>query len=153
MLIKTPFCGPDYNKSLRLRLWLGAAFLLVGLVGFACWFLVVPGSSLDDHARGFYLGAATGVTLGAVILLARTGWLLTHPTARKKAQIEDTDERELHITRTAAQFAGLFTFFVTAALLFWAVAAPLPAFKVLFSLMLCYGLSFSFARMYLSRKL
>ncbi len=145
--------GPDYNKSLRRRLWMGAAFLAVGLVGFACWFLVVPGSSLDDHARGFYLGAASGVTLGAAILLARTGWLLTHPDARKKAQIEDTDERELHITRTAAQFAGLFTFFVTAAMLFWAVASPLPSFKVLFGLMLCYGLSFSFARMYLSKKL
>lgn len=145
--------GPDYNKSLRLRLWMGAALLGVGLVGFACWFLVVPSSGLDDHARGFYLGAATGVTAGAVILLARTAWLLTHPDARKKAQIEDTDERELHITRTAAQFAGLLTFFVTVAMLFWAVAAPLPAFKVLFGLMLCYGLSFGTARLWLSKKL
>ena len=76
MLIKNLFCGPDYNKSLRLRLWLGAA-----------------------------------------------------------------------------QFAGLFTFVVTVALLFWAVAAPLPAFKLLFGLMLCYGLSFVFARAYLSKKL
>ena len=145
--------GPDYNKSLRLRLWLGAALLLVGLAGFACWFLVVPSSELNGHARSFYLGAATGVTLGAVILLARAAWLLTHPAARKRAQIEDTDEREVHITRTAAQFAGLFTFVVTVALLFWAVAAPLPAFKLLFGLMLCYGLSFVFARAYLSKKL
>ena len=153
MLIKTLFCGPDYGKSLRRRLWLGAALLAVGLVGFTCWFLVVPGSGLDDHARGFYLGAATGITAGAVILLARTAWLLTHPAARKKARIEDTDERELHLTRTAAQFAGLFTFFVTACCLFKAVAEALPADRALFGLMLCYGLSFSFARMYLSKKL
>lgn len=145
--------GPDYNKSLRRRLWMGAAFLAVGLVGLACWFLVVPGSGLDDHARGFYLGAATGVTAGAVILLARTAWLLTHPAARKKAQIEDTDEREVHLTRTAAQFAGLFTFFVTACCLFKAVAVPLPTAQVLFGLMLCYVLSFVLARYRLSKRL
>lgn len=153
MLFKNLLCGPDYNKSLRLRLWIGAAFLAVGLVGFACWFLVVPGSGLDDHARGFYLGAATGVTAGAVILLARTVWLLTHPAARKKAQIEDTDERNHSIAVKAAAFAGGFTFFVTTALAFWTVAVPQGAFRILFFLMMCYWLSFLLAQRWLTYKL
>ena len=36
--------------------------LCIGLVGFACWFFLVPDSDLSEHAQGFYLGAANGIT-------------------------------------------------------------------------------------------
>ncbi len=153
MLIKNLLSDPDYGRSLRRRLWLGAGFLLVGIVGFVCWFLVVPDSALDDHARSFYLGAASGITLAAVVLLARTAYLLTHPAARKKAQIEETDERNHSIAVKAAAFAGGFTFFVTTALAFWTVAVPQGAFRILFFLMMCYWLSFLLAQRWLTYKL
>ena len=56
-------------------MWAAIAMLCIGLVGFACWFFLVPNSHLSEHAQGFYLGAATGITAGALFLPAyhRTG--------------------------------------------------------------------------------
>ena len=68
MLMKLILCDDDFEKSLKLRRLAALAFLGVGLIGFACYFLLVPGSSLSDYAQGFYLGAAGGITAGAVIL-------------------------------------------------------------------------------------
>ena len=63
--------GGDCDKTLRQRWWAALALLCMGLVGFVCWFFLVPDSGLSDHAQGFYLGAASGLTSGALILLAR----------------------------------------------------------------------------------
>ena len=78
MLVKMLFCGDNYQKSLKRRRACSIAILCVGLIGFACYFLLVPGSALSDFAQGFYLGAASGITAGALILLIRTQYLLTH---------------------------------------------------------------------------
>ena len=65
MLIKAMLTGGgDYNKSLRQRRWAAIGMLCIGLVGFVCYFWLVPDSSLSEYAQGFYLGGASGISAG-----------------------------------------------------------------------------------------
>lgn len=152
MLMKALTLDGDYDHTLRVRRFLAAALLLVGLVGFACYFLLVPDSALPDFAQGFYLGAASGITAGALILLIRTQYLLTHPKARKKARIKETDEREQAINRTAFFFAGAFTFFASAAALFVLLPLNRGAFSALLAVIIVYALTWLAASCWLSRR-
>ena len=145
--------GGDYGKSLKRRRWAAIGLLCIGLVGFACYFLLVPDSSLSDHAQGFYLGAATGITAGALILLIRTQYLLTHPQAQRKAKIKETDERELQIARTAAQMAGGITIFGVAMSTFIVLPLSIEAYMTLGGVMLLYSTAFLLSRLWLSKKL
>lgn len=154
MLVKKMMTGGgDYEKSLKQRRWAAIGLLAVGLVGFVCYFLLVPGSSLSDHAQGFYLGAATGISFGALLLLIRTQYLLTHPQAQRKAKIKETDEREMQIVRTAAQAAGAITFVGATAALFVLLPLSMDAYYALIGVMIVYCLSFLLCRLWLSRKL
>ena len=74
MLIKTTGRGPDYGKNLIQRRWAFLALLAVGATGLVCYFFLVPGSGISGHARGFYLGGASGIT-GAALANLRTGTL------------------------------------------------------------------------------
>ena len=145
--------GGDYDKTLRQRWWAALALLCMGLVGFVCWFFLVPDSGLSDHAQGFYLGAASGLTSGALILLARTQYLMTHPQARRKARIKETGERELHITRSAAQIAGGLTIFGAALSLFVVLPLSREAYYALLGVILLYTALFFLSALWLSRKL
>ena len=143
MLLKLMLLSTEnYEKSLRQRRLAAVAFLVVGLLGFFCYFLLVPGSTLDDHAQGFYLGAASGISAGALILLFRTQYLLNHPEARKKARIQETDERERAIVRQAFQSAGLLTFFTAVGALFVVLPLSREAFYALFTVIIFYSLAF-----------
>lgn len=154
MLVKKMMTGDgDYEKSLKQRRWAAIGMLTAGLVGFVCWFLLVPGSSLSDHAQGFYLGAASGISFGALLLLIRTQYLLTHPKAQRKAKIKETDEREMQIVRTAAQAAGAITFVGATAALFVLLPLSMDAYYALIGVMIVYCLSFLLCRLWLSRKL
>ena len=104
-------------------------------------------------ARGFYLGAASGISIGAVILLVRVQYLLTHPAARKKAKIQELDEREKAIIDQAFQFAGMFTFFAAAASMFVLVAVSREAAMAVFGVVAVYAVSWLAARLCLSKKL
>lgn len=84
MLMKKFTFNGDYALTLRIRRILCAALLLVGLVGITCYFLLVSGSTLPDFARGFYLGAASGITGCALVLLIRVQYLLTHRRPGKR---------------------------------------------------------------------
>ena len=148
------FDTPDYDRSLRRRRLLALGLLAVGITGLVCYFLLVHDSGvLSDHARGFYLGAATGICLGALILLIRIQYLLTHPEARKKAKIQEQDEREKSIINQAFQFAGLFTFFAAAASMFVLAAVSREAAAVVLAVMAVYAAVFLLANLYLSKKL
>ena len=154
MLIKQLLTGNgDYGKSLKQRRWAAIAMLCIGLVGFACWFLLVPNSPLSEHAQGFYLGAASGITAGALVLLIRTQYLMTHPKAQRKAKIKETDERELHITRSAAQLAGGLTIFVVALSLFIVLPLSMEAYYALMGVILCYAAIFFLSSLWLSKRL
>lgn len=153
MLIKLFFCSEDYEKSLRQRRLMALALLCVGLVGFLCYFLLVPGSTLSDYAQGFYLGAASGISAGALILLIRAQYLLTHPEARKKAKIKETDERERKIVNTAFQAAGVVTFFTAVAALFVVLPLSQEAYWALFSVIVFYSLAFVGAQWILEHKI
>lgn len=145
--------GGDYEKSLRQRRWAAIALLSVGLVGIACYFLLVPDSGLPDFVQGFYLGAASGISFGGLGLLVRTQYLIAHPQAQRKARIKETDERQMHIARTAAQFAGVLTFFASAAAMFVVLPLSMAAFKVLMAVMILYASSFYLSNLWLSQKL
>ena len=66
------FDTSDYDRSLRRRRLMSLGLLAVGITGIVCYFLLIHNSDvLSDYARGFYLGAASGITIGSVILLIR----------------------------------------------------------------------------------
>lgn len=154
MLMKSILTVPgDYQKTLRLRRIIALALLAVGIVAIVCYALLVHQSVLPDFARGFYLGAGSGITLGALLLLGRTQYLLSHPQARKKAQVKEQDERERDILHRAFQFAGLFTFFLMAAALFVVLPLSIAAFNALLGAMVVYFLAFVAASFYFSKTL
>ena len=145
--------GGDYEKSLRQRRWAAIAMLCIGLVGFACWFFLVPNSHLSEHAQGFYLGAATGITAGALVLLVRTQYLITHPQARRRAKIKETDERKVHIMRSAAQMAGGITIFGVSLSLFIVLPLCMEAYYALIGVVFFYTAVFFLSNLWLSKKL
>mgnify|MGYP000736451242 CR=1 FL=1 len=142
MLIKLILNDADFEKSLKRRRLAGFALLLVGLVGLGCYFLLVEGGDLPDFAQGFYLGAASGIGLGSVILLVRSQYLLTHPEAMKKAKIQETDERQRSIIDASFKWAGCITFFTAAAALFVLLPLSMDAFLALLGMMALYAVSF-----------
>ena len=154
MLIKAMLTGGgDYEKSLRQRRWAAIAMLCIGLVGFACWFFLVPNSHLSEHAQGFYLGAATGITAGALFLLVRTQYLITHPQAQRRAKIKETDEREMQIIRSATQIAGGVTIFGVVLSLFIVLPLSMEAYYALIGVVFFYTAVFFLSNLWLSKKL
>jgi len=153
MMFKLIFNSDDYEKTLKRRRLFAFAMLAVGLIGTVCYFLLVPGSGLNDYAQGFYLGASSGICLGAVILLVRAQYLLSSPDALKKAKIKETDEREKQILHSAFEAAGFVTFFVEAAALFVVLPLSMSAFKALLGVMILYSVVFVAACAWLSKKL
>lgn len=148
------FDTSDYERSLRRRRLMAFGLLAVGLTGIVCYFLLIDGSdTLSDYARGFYLGGASGISIGSVFLIVRSHYLLTHPEARKKAKIQEQDEREKAITAMAFQFAGLFTFFAAAASMFVLVAVSKEAAMAIFAVIAVYSVAWLLASIYLSKKL
>ena len=148
------FDTSDYDRSLRRRRLLGFGLLAVGITGLVCYILLIHGSGvLSDYARGFYLGAASGITIGAVILIVRMQYLLTHPEARKKARIQEQDEREKAIVNQSFQFAGMFTFFAAAASMFVLAAVSRTAALAVFGVIVVYAVTWLTANLYLSKKL
>ena len=144
----------DYNRSLRRRRLMALGLLAVGVTGVVCYFLLVRNSeALSGHVRGFYLGGATGITAGALVLLVRTQYLLTHPEARKNAQVKEQDEREKTIISQAFQFAGLFTVFCAAASTFVLVTVSLAAARAVLAVIALFCTAFLLAYFYLSAKL
>lgn len=148
------FDTSDYDRSLRRRRLMSLGLLAVGITGIVCYFLLIHHSDvLSDYARGFYLGAASGITIGSVILLIRMQYLLTHPEAREKAKIQEQDEREKAIINQAFQFAGMFTFFAAVASMFVLVAVSKTAALAVFGVIVVYAVSWPLASLYLSKKL
>ncbi len=148
------FDTSNYERSLRRRRLLAFGLLAVGITGVLCYFLLIDGTdALPDYAQGFYLGAASGICLGSVVLLVRMQYLLSHPEARKKAKIQEQDEREKAIVNRAFQFAGMFTFFAGTAALFVLVAVNMDAAKAVLAMIAVYSVTWLLANLYLSKKL
>ncbi len=148
------FGNSDYDRSLRRRRWLAFGLLLVGITGLVCYILLVHDSEhIPEFARGFYLGGASGISLGAVFFLVRIQYLLTHPNARKKARIQEQDERERTIVNRSFQFAGMFTFFAAAAALFVLVAVNMAAAQAVLGVLTVFAVAWLLANAYLSKVL
>lgn len=148
------FDTSDYDRSLRRRRLMAFGLLAVGITGLLCYlFLVRDSDALPDFARGFYLGGASGISIGAVILLIRTTYLLSNPEARKKAKIQEQDEREKAIINQSFQFAGMFTFFAAAASLFVLVAVSQEAAAAVVAVVGVYSIAWLFRMFYLSKAL
>lgn len=151
MLFQWITCCPDFEKSLKRRRLAALALLAVGLTGLVCYALLVPGSPLGDYARGFYLGAASGLTAASLLLLVRLWYLQAHPEARKRAKIRETDEREVSIARSAFQIAGAVIFFTAAAALFVVLPLSWEAFAALLAVVLLYAAVFWGASLWIHR--
>ena len=148
------FDTSDFERSLRRRRLMALGLLAVGITGILCYlFLVRDSDALPDFARGFYLGGASGICIGAVFLLVRVTVLLSNPEARKKARIKEQDEREKAIINQAFQFAGMFTFFAAAASLFVLVAVSMEAALAVLGVVAVYAVVWLIASLYLSKKL
>ena len=153
MLMKI-FDTSDYDRSLRRRRLVAFGLLAVGITGLLCYlFLLHDSDTLPEFARGFYLGGASGISLGAVFLLIRVQVLLSNPAARKKAKIQEQDEREKAIVNQAFQFAGMFTFFAAAASMFVLVAVSRAAASAVLGVIVVYAVTWLIANLYLSKKL
>lgn len=153
MLMKLMLCREDYDASLRLRRLAAVALLALGLVGLACYFLLIPGSALPDFVQGFYLGASGGISFGALLLLCRSQYLLAHPAARRQAKIRETDEREVRILQDSFRWAGILTFYIAVVGLFVVLPLSATAFRALFLLVVLYSLSFLLFHWWLNRRL
>ena len=148
------FDTSDFERSLRRRRWVAFGLLAVGITGVLCYFFLIDGSdALPDFARGFYLGGASGICLGAAFLLVRVTYLLSNPSARKKAKIKEQDEREKTIINQSFQFAGMFTFFAAAASMFVLVAVSMAAALAVLGVVAVYAVAWLIAAIYLSKKL
>lgn len=131
--------GKDFEQCLRRRRAVAVGMLAVGLVGLVCYFLLVPQSGMDDYAQGFYLGGATGLVLCAIIMLVQTQRLLKDPEARKKARIEENDERQQGIRHRAFEIAGEVTFFTGAGAMFVLLPLSMTAFRTVMAMMMLYA--------------
>ena len=148
------FDTSDYGRSLRRRRLLALGLLAVGLTGLVCYLLLIHDSDvLPAFARGFYLGGSSGIAIGSVFLLVRMQYLLTHPAARKKAKIQEQDEREKAILNQSYQFAGMFTFFAAAASMFVLAAVSRTAALAVFGVIVVYAVTWLIASLYLSKKM
>ena len=148
------FDTSDFDRSLRRRRLMAFGLLAVGITGVLCYlFLVRDSGALPDFARGFYLGGASGICIGAVVLLVRVQYLLSNPAARKKAKIQEQDEREKAIINQAFQFAGMFTFFACAASLFVLVAVSMAAALAVLCVVAVYAIVWLIASVCLSKTL
>lgn len=148
------FDTSNFERSLRRRRLMAFGLLAVGITGVVCYLLLIHDSdALPDFARGFYLGGASGICIGAAFLLVRVTVLLSDPEARKKAKIKEQDEREKAIVNQAFQFAGMFTFFACAAALFVLVAVSMEAAMAVLGVVAAYAIAWLVASVYLSKKL
>lgn len=147
------FGGKDYLQRLKHQLLASVALLLVGVVGVVCYFVVVPDSGLTDFAQGFYIGGASGITAGALIMLARCVYLLKNPEARQRAKVKDTDERAQAIVHQSFAIAGGVTFFTSAAALFVVLPFSVAAFRALMGAMILFALTFFAADQILERRM
>ncbi|MDE6108547.1 MAG: hypothetical protein K2F83_07775 [Oscillospiraceae bacterium] len=154
MLAKFLFSSDDFEKTLRRRRMFAFGMLAVGITGLVCFILFVQGNeAIPEFIQGFYMGAATGISLGAVVLLVRTTYLLSHPEALKKARIRETDEREKQIVNESFRLAGIITFFTTAAALFVVLPFSFWAFQALLCVMAFYAVVFLVLNLVLSKRL
>lgn len=154
MLAKFLFSSGDFEKTLRRRRMFAFGMLAVGITGLVCFILFVQGNeAISEFIQGFYMGAATGISLGSVVLLIRTTYLLSHPEALKKARIKETDEREKQIVNESFRLAGIITFFTTAAALFVVLPFSFHAFYALLAITFFYSVTFLAVNFILSKRL
>ena len=153
MLIKTTGRGPDYGKNLIQRRWAFLALLAVGATGLVCYFFLVPGSGISGHARGFYLGGASGITGAALANLLRNEWMLRHPERWKSARIRERDERGQYLVSQAAQLAGDALIFLLTGASFVLIAVDTRLAMAAVSCLGLYALLYGAAYWRLSKRL
>lgn len=145
--------GKDYVQQLKNQRLASVGLLLVGIVGIIGYFTLVPDSGLKDFVQGFYLGGASGITAGALILLARCTYLLHNPKAQQKAKVKDTDERTQAIAHKSFEIAGGVTFFTGAAALFVLAPISMDAFRAVIAVIALFALTFLVSSCILQRKM
>ena len=141
----------DYGRTLRRRLWHAVGLTALGLVGMIVSVMLLPGG-LPSPARAFYRGGSWGILLCGVVNLIRTCWLLGRPERWKENRVRETDERQQHIDRAAAHFAGAAVMYLQFAAALVLAAVDWRVGLLMSGLNLAYFALFLLARWRLSKK-
>lgn len=142
MLFKYFVPGGDYKKTLRFRLRLFVFMVALGVVLIVLSLTVLGESDLPDFAKGFYLGAGSGMTLAGLFFVIRTARLLKNPEAARREEISETDERERAIVSEAMKAVFWVFYVVLIAGIFIALPLNRTVFYTLLVLLLLQSAAF-----------
>lgn len=135
MIIKQLFQGKDYQQTLRRRLGIFIGLTVLGLLLIALSFTAMLTAALPSFARGFYMGAGSGLTLSGIVLSVKTRRLMKNPAAAQKAQISEQDEREQAIVTKAMTTVFWAIYLVLVPGIFIALPLSMDVFYILCGLL------------------
>ena len=141
-----------FGRALRVRrrvfLWITAA----GLLGLAVCLGLLPGSGIPPVALALYRGGSFGILAAGLANLVRTCWLLKRPDRWQETRVREVDERQQHIDRAAAHFAGAAVMYLQFAAALVLAAVDWRLGLLMSGLILAYFALFLLARWRLSKK-
>ena len=142
----------SYGRVLRARrrvyLWCGAA----GLAGVMVCLILLPDGGMPPIALAFYRGGSFGLLFAGLFQALRTQRLLKRPERWKELRIREIDERQRHIDRAAAHFAGAAVMYLQFAAALVLAAVDWRLGLLMSGLILAYFALFLLARWRLSKK-
>lgn len=142
----------DYGYILRRRRRYFGGLMLLGLLGVIVSIGLLP-QQVPFPARTFYQGGSWGIFFSGLFQLVRIGQLLKHPERWKERRVQETDERQRHIDREAAQFAGAAVVLLQLAAALVLVVVDWRLGVLLDGLILAYVVFWLTARWWLSKQL
>ena len=142
----------DYGRVLRRRRRYFGGLMILGLLGVVVA-MGLPSEHVPFPARTFYLGGSWGILFSGLLQLVRTQRLLGRPEEWKERRIQETDERQRHIDREAAQFAGAAVVLLQLAAAIVLVTVDWRLGVLLDGLILAYVAFWLTARWWLSKRL
>ena len=138
------------SNRYRVRWRFSQGMVVLGLLALVLSFTLLPRSSLPDFMRGFYAGGGAGLTIVGVFSLLKLRALRKDPEKLRAFEIRTTDEREIELSRMAAQRTFWGMYFVLAAALFislpFSVTVCVTIFAVFWVMFLLYFVSAALLR-------
>lgn len=99
----------DFNKKVKVMTWVGIVAILLGTAAFV---LSYSNSSHETFQEGFYEGTGAGLVAAGAVCVIYYRIVLNNAEKRKKAEINEKDERNRFIILKAAYMAFFIMIFV-----------------------------------------
>lgn len=93
------------KKKIRIMWIVGVFGLVVAILGFSAEYYMEV--AVSEYMLGVYCGAGMGLFGAAVAIIIRYNRLLKNEAKRKEARLQQTDERNIEISRKAMQMSAL----------------------------------------------